>query len=141
MLNRVVLIGRLTQDPELRFTQSGIAVATFTLAVERNFKSANGERETDFIDIVVWRQQAENCANYLSKGKLAAVDGSLRIRSYETKDGQKRKAAEIVADNVRFLSPRDSFGGAPSYQEHMPEPSPFGDSMPGGIMGDDDLPF
>ena len=95
MLNRVVLIGRLTRDPELRFTQSGIAVASFTLAVDRNFKNANGERETDFIDIVVWRQQAENCANYLSKGKLVAVDGSLRIRTYEAQDGSKRKAAEV----------------------------------------------
>ena len=75
MLNRVVLIGRLTRDPELRYTPSGVAVASFTLAVDRNFKNAQGEREADFINIVVWRQLGENCANYLSKGKLAAVDG------------------------------------------------------------------
>ena len=138
MLNRVVLIGRLTRDPELRFTQSGIAVASFTLAVDRNFRNAAGERETDFIDIVVWRQQAENCAQYLSKGKLAAVDGSLQIRSYEAKDGTKRKAAEVVADTVRFLSPKE--GGGSGFN---PEPdnaiSPF--EQGGGDMGDDDLPF
>lgn len=138
MLNRVVLIGRLTRDPELRFTQSGIAVASFTLAVDRNFKNAAGERETDFIDIVVWRAQAENCANYLSKGKLAAVDGSLRIRSYEAQDGQKRRVAEVVADNVRFLSPKGdggTFSSAP-----MEESSPFGGGMD-EMVGDDDLPF
>lgn len=144
MLNRVVLIGRLTRDPELRFTQSGIAVASFTLAVDRNFKSASGERETDFIDIVVWRQQAEHCANYLSKGKLAAVDGSLRIRSYETQDGQKRKAAEVVADNVRFLSPREggAAGGGNAYGTPPPssDPTPFGGAG-GDMVGDDDLPF
>ena len=143
MLNRVVLIGRLTRDPELRFTQSGIAVASFTLAVDRNFKNANGERETDFIDIVVWRQQAENCANYLSKGKLAAVDGSLRIRTYEAQDGSKRRAAEVVADNVRFLSPKDGgsgSGSAGSYGAPPPEASPF-ETGAGDMVGDDDLPF
>ncbi|MBR5430290.1 MAG: single-stranded DNA-binding protein [Firmicutes bacterium] len=147
MLNRIVLIGRLTRDPELRFTQSGVAVCSFTLAVDRNFKSASGERETDFIDIVVWRQQGENCANYLSKGKLAAVDGQLRTRTYETQDGQKRKAFEVVADNVRFLSPKDggsapggvTYGGSGSAGPSVarePE-SPFG----GDMVGDDDLPF
>ncbi|MDO4732728.1 MAG: single-stranded DNA-binding protein [Bacillota bacterium] len=142
MLNRVVLIGRLTRDPELRFTQSGIAVATFTLAVDRNFKNASGERETDFIDIVVWRQQAENCANYLSKGKLAAVDGSLRIRSYEAQDGSKRKAAEVVADNVRFLSPKDSgSASASAYGAPPPEVSPFDTGADRDMVGDDDLPF
>lgn len=143
MLNRVVLIGRLTRDPELRFTQSGIAVASFTLAVDRNFKSASGERETDFIDIVVWRGQAETCANYLSKGKLAAVDGRLQVRTYEAKDGTKRKVAEVVAEDVRFLSPKEG-GGSSSYGAPPPqdsdEPSPF---APGGdgMVGDDDLPF
>lgn len=142
MLNRVVLIGRLTRDPELRFTQSGIAVATFTLAVDRNFKNASGERETDFIDIVVWRQQAENCANYLSKGKLAAVDGSLRIRTYEAQDGSKRKAAEVVADSVRFLSPKDSGSGSASvYGAPPPEASPFEVGPDRDMVGDDDLPF
>ena len=140
MLNRIVLIGRLTRDPELRFTQSGIAVASFTLAVDRNFKNAAGERETDFIDIVVWRQQAELCAKYLSKGKLAAVDGSLHIRNYETQDGQKRKAAEVVADSVRFLSPKDG-GSSDSYNAPASQGgSPFGEGSD-EMVGDDDLPF
>ena len=141
MLNRVILIGRLTRDPELRYTQSGIAVATFTLAVDRSYKSASGERETDFIDIVVWRQQAENCANFLAKGKLAAVDGRLQIRTYDAKDGTKRKAAEVVAEDVRFLSPKEG-GNTSSFGAPPPEePSPF---APGGgddMVGDDDLPF
>lgn len=107
MLNRVVLIGRLTKDPELRYTPNGVAVTSFALAVDRNFKSAQGERETDFINILVWRQLAENCANFLAKGKLAAVDGRLQIRSYEGQDGQKRTMAEVVAENVRFLSPKE----------------------------------
>ena len=107
MLNRVVLIGRLTKDPELRYTPNGVAVTSFALAVDRNFKSAQGERETDFINILVWRQLAENCANFLAKGKLAAVDGRLQIRSYEGQDGQKRTMAEVIAENVRFLSPKE----------------------------------
>lgn len=107
MLNRVVLIGRLTKDPELRYTPNGVAVTSFALAVDRNFKSAQGEKETDFINILVWRQLAENCANFLAKGKLAAVDGRLQIRSYEGQDGQKRTMAEVIAENVRFLSPKE----------------------------------
>jgi len=103
MLNRVVLIGRLTRDPEFRYTPSGVAVASFTLAVERPFVSQSGEREVDFIDIVVWRKLAETVANHLNKGRLVAVDGRLQVRSYETQEGQKRRAAEVVADNVRFL--------------------------------------
>ena len=107
MLNRVVLVGRLTKDPELRYTPSGKAVASFTLAVDRPFRNANGEREADFINIVVWGAQAESCANYLTKGKLSAVDGRLQIRSYDGQDGQKRWITEVIADNVRFLSPKD----------------------------------
>ena len=106
MLNRIVIIGRLTRDPEMRQTPSGTAVCAFTLAVDRSFKSANGERETDFIPVVAWRQLGENCAQYLAKGKLAAVDGRLQIRTYQAQDGSKRTAAEVVADNVRFLSPK-----------------------------------
>ena len=106
MLNRIVIIGRLTRDPEMRQTPSGTAVCTFTLAVDRSFKSAAGERETDFIPVVAWRQLGETCAKYLAKGKLAAVDGRLQLRRYEDKDGNNRIAAEIVADNVRFLSPK-----------------------------------
>lgn len=112
-MNRIVLVGRLTADPELRYTQSGIAVGRFTLAVDRPFANQQGDRDTDFIDIVVWRKQAENCANYLQKGAMAAVDGRLQIRSYETQDGQKRRATEVVADRVEFLErPRRGPGGA-----------------------------
>lgn len=106
MLNRCVLIGRLTKDPELRYTQSGKAICTFTLAVDRRF-----EKQTDFINIVVWNKMGETCANYLSKGKLAAVDGELHIRSYEKQDGNKAYITEVVADQVRFLSPKTAEDG------------------------------
>jgi single-strand DNA-binding protein len=129
VLNRIVLIGRLTKDPELRYTPNGNAVATFTLAVDRNWKNAQGERETDFINIVVWQKQAENVANYLSKGKLAAVDGRLQIRSYDDKEGQRRWITEVVADTVRFLSPKDS--GGPGSTDFVAEMD----------HTDDDLPF
>lgn len=103
MLNKVILIGRLVADPELRYTQSGNAVTNFTLAVDRPYQSQSGDRETDFIDIVAWRKLAETVANHLSKGRLVAVEGRLQIRSYDDQNGIRRKAAEIVADNVRFL--------------------------------------
>ena len=103
MLNTVILIGRLVRDPELRYTPSGVAVTHFTLAVDRPFTNQQGEREADFIDVVCWRKLAETVANHLNKGRLVAVQGRLQIRSYETQDGQRRKAAEVVADTVRFL--------------------------------------
>jgi single-strand DNA-binding protein len=103
VLNRVILIGRLVADPQLRYTQSGVAVTSFTIAVDRSFTSQNGERETDFIDIVTWRKLAETCANHLNKGRLVAVEGRLQIRSYDDRDGIRRKAAEVVADQVQFL--------------------------------------
>lgn len=103
MLNNIVLIGRLTKDPELRYTQSGKAVATLRLAVDRGTTNPQGEKETDFIDVVVWERQAETVANYLQKGRLIAVQGRLQIRSYETQEGQKREKAEVVASTVRFL--------------------------------------
>lgn len=112
MLNRIVLIGRLTRDPEVRFTPNGKAVCTFTLAVDRNFTSQDGTRETDFINIVVWGKQGENCGQYLAKGRLAAVDGRLQIRSYDGSDGQRRYMTEVVADNVRFLSARENGSGS-----------------------------
>ncbi len=104
MLNKIILIGRLTHDPELRYTASGIPVGGhFSLAVDRPpFTNQQGERETDFIDIVVWRKLAEVCTNNLGKGRLVAVEGRLQIRSYETQDGQRRRVAEVVAENVRF---------------------------------------
>ncbi len=107
MFNRVILIGRLTRDPELRYTPNGVAVASFTLAVDRNYKNSKGEKETDFIPIVCFKQLAELCANYLSKGKLAAVDGKIQTRNYENKEGKKVYVTEIIADNVQFLSPKD----------------------------------
>ncbi len=137
MLNRIVLIGRLTKDIDLRYTQSNIAVAGFTLAVDRGYKGANGEKETDFINIVAWRGLAENCANYLAKGKLAAVEGRLQIRSYETKDGQKRLIAEVVADNVKFLSPRSD--NAPTQRE--PGEDDVSDCNDDTWIGDQDAPF
>ena len=112
MLNRIILIGRLTRDPELRYVPSGHPVASFTLAVDRPFANQQGERQTDFIDIVAWRRLAEQVTQHLNKGRLVAVEGRLQIRSYETQDGQKRKAAEVVADAVRFLDRKT--GGAPA---------------------------
>ena len=108
MLNKVILIGRLTKDPELRHTPGGAAVASFTLAVNRSFKNQQGEIEADFIPVVVWRKQAENCANYLNKGSQIAVDGRLQVRTYEATDGQKRWVTEVIAENVRFLDSRGS---------------------------------
>lgn len=103
MLNKIILIGRLTADPQLRYTTNGNAVTNFTLAVNKSFVGQDGERGADFIDVVVWRKLAEACANHLAKGRLAAVEGRLEIRSYEDQQGVRRKAAEVVADNVRFL--------------------------------------
>ena len=103
MLNRVILIGRLTRDPELRYTASGVPVAHFSLAVDRPFTNQAGEREADFIPIVVWQRLAETCANHLNKGRLVAVDGRLQIRSYEAQDGQRRRVAEVVGNSVQFL--------------------------------------
>ena len=101
-MNTVILIGRLTRDPELRYSKNGVAVANFTLAVDRQFANQAGEKEADFIPIVVWQKLAETCANHLRKGRLAAVEGRLQIRSYE-KDGQKRYVSEVVAGSVQFL--------------------------------------
>lgn len=108
MLNSIVVIGRLTRDPETKSSTGGNTVTTFTVAVDRNFKDKNGNTETDFIPVVAWRGLAETCGRYLSKGKLVAVEGRLQIRTYEANDGSKRTVAEIVANNVRFLSPREN---------------------------------
>ena len=101
-MNKCFLIGRLTRDPELRTSGQGVSVCTFSLAVDRPYKSADGARQTDFFNIVVWRQQAENCARYLQKGSQCAVEGNIQNRTYE-KDGEKRYITEIVADRVEFL--------------------------------------
>src|SRR5690554_5727904 len=109
MLNNVVLIGRLTRDPELRYTpSSGVAVTNFTLAVNRTFKQKDGGQEADFVPVVVWRNQAENCAKYLVKGSLVAVEGRLQIRSYEDREGTRRTIAEIVGNSVQFLDNKKS---------------------------------
>jgi len=102
MLNKIILMGRLTRDPELRRTQSGNAVTSFAIAVDRDFKSQSGEKETDFIDIVAWRNTAEFVSKYFTKGRMAVVEGRLQIRDWTDKDGGKRRSAEVVADNVYF---------------------------------------
>lgn len=102
MLNRIIVMGRMTRDPELRRTNSGTAVASFTVAVDRDFKSLSGEKETDFIDVVAWRNTAEFVSKYFSKGRMAVVEGRLQIRDWTDKDGNKRRTAEIVADSVYF---------------------------------------
>ena len=113
MLNKIILMGRLTRDPELRHTQTGTAVASFSLAVDRDFKDkATGDRTTDFIDVVAWRQTGEFVSRYFTKGRMAVVEGRLQIRDWTDKDGGKRRSAEIVADNVYFGdSKRDGDGG------------------------------
>ncbi|PCF64549.1 MULTISPECIES: single-stranded DNA-binding protein [Staphylococcus intermedius group] len=108
MLNRVVLVGRLTKDPDFRTTPSGVSVATFTLAVNRTFTNAQGEREADFINCVVFRKQAENVNNFLFKGSLAGVDGRLQSRSYENKEGNRVFVTEVVCDSVQFLEPKNN---------------------------------
>ena len=143
MLNHIVLMGRLTKDPELRHTQSGTPVASFRLAVDRDFKDkATGEKATDFIDIVAWRQTAEFASRYFQKGRMAVVDGRLQTRSYQDRDGNKRTAAEVVADHVYFGdSKRD--GNPQSEPASYPPPEPA--QKPGEFaeLDDDDgeLPF
>ena len=118
MLNKWEGMGRLTKDPELRRTPSGTAVATFSIAVDRDFKGKDGERETDFIDVVAWRQTAEFVSKHFTKGRMAVVEGRLQIRDYTNKDGQKRRVAEIVADNIYFGdSKRDNDGDGSAYND------------------------
>lgn len=162
MINNVVLVGRMTRDAELRYTPSNQAVATFTLAVNRNFKNQNGEREADFINVVIWRQQAENLANWAKKGTLIGVTGRIQTRNYENQQGQRVYVTEVVADNFQILesrAARESHTGnysggfdAPSSTTGYSSPSqgtpnfardnnaPFGNSSPMDIS-DDDLPF
>lgn len=154
MINRVTLVGRLTKDPEFRTTQKGIDVATFTLAVNRNFTNAQGEREADFINIIVFRRQAENVNNYLLKGKLAGVDGRIQSRSYENQEGRRIFVTEVVADSVQFLEPKNSNGGQQdTYQQQTQSQTqrgqntkpqgqnPFANTNDPIDISDDDLPF
>ena len=107
-MNRVMLIGRLTAKPELRYTGSNVPFARFSVAVNRTFSNAQGQRETDFINIVVWRKQAENCKNYLTKGSQVAIEGRIQTRNYDDPNGQRRYITEVIADNVEFLGSRNS---------------------------------
>ena len=134
MLNHIVIMGRLTRDPELRRTGSGIAVASFSVAVDRDFgKNENGEKETDFIDCVAWRNTAEFVSKYATKGRMVAVSGRLQIRSWTDKDGNKRRAAEIVADNVYFGdSRRDSDNGSNAYGGNSYGGNSYGGNSYGG---------
>lgn len=118
MLNKVILMGRLTRDPELRATQSGTQCAHFSLAVERDFKSQGGEKQTDFIDCVAWRNTAEFVSKYFTKGRMAVVSGSLQIRDWTDKDGNKRRSAEVQADNVYFGDAKPAAQTAPATGEY-----------------------
>lgn len=122
MLNKIVIMGRLTRDPELRRTQSNIAVTSFTLAVDRDFKSQNGEKETDFIDVVAWRSTAEFVTKYLTKGRMAVVEGRLQIRDWTDKDGGKRRTAEVIADAIYFGDSKKDNGSSGSPSAPAPEP-------------------
>ena len=161
-MNKVFLIGRLTRDPELRYTGSNIPVATFSIAVNRNYSNQQGEREADFINIVVWRKQAENVKNFLSQGSQVAIDGRIQTRSYDDQNGQKRYVTEVVADNVEFLGSKNSsnnstngnssannsaeptpydFGDAPEPKGTDIDSNPFADFGSSIEISDDELPF
>ena len=151
MLNQIIIMGRLTRDPELRRTQSGTAVCSFSVAVDRDFKSQSGEKETDFIDVVAWRSTAEFAAKYFTKGRMAIVEGRLQIRPWTDKDGNNRRSAEVVVDNIYFGdSKRDSAGDMGGYSAPAYTAPAGGYSAPvgGGSSGfaeideeDGDLPF
>ncbi|APR02584.1 single-strand binding protein (plasmid) [Clostridium botulinum Af84] len=138
-MNKVVLIGRLTKDPELKFTPgNGTAVANFTLAVDRRF-SKDGQREADFIPIVVWGKQAESTANYMSKGKLMGVSGRIQTRSYEAKDGTKRYITEVIAEEVKFLEWGDKATTDSSYNNRSESSYQSGQNFENGNSFDDDI--
>lgn len=135
-MNRICLVGRLTADPELRYTPNGIAVTKFTLAVDRPFSNNQNEREADFIPVVVWRQAAEAAANYLRKGRLTAVEGRIQVRNYENNEGRRVYVTEVIADNVRFLESANREGNRKTEKND----DPFQSENPIDIS-DDDLPF
>ncbi|MDW4095136.1 single-stranded DNA-binding protein [Staphylococcus saprophyticus] len=148
MINRVVLVGRLTKDPEFRTTPSGVSVANFTLAVNRTFTNAQGEREADFINVVVFRKQAGNVNNYLFKGHLAGVDGRMQSRSYENDEGKRIFVTEVVADSVQFMEPKSQSKGQSQQQSGQANPqqapskdNPFANPNGPIDITDDDLPF
>ncbi|HDV6030005.1 TPA: single-stranded DNA-binding protein [Staphylococcus pseudintermedius] len=145
MLNRTVLVGRLTKDPDFRTTPSGVEVATFTLAVNRNFKSKDGEQQADFINCVVFKKQAENVKNYLSKGSLAGVDGRLQSRSYENQEGRRVYVTEVICDSVQFLEPKSNnqSNNQPQQQRGQApaQDNPFAIANGPIYIDDDDMPF
>ncbi|MGU8044392.1 single-stranded DNA-binding protein [Streptococcus suis] len=132
MINNVVLVGRMTRDAELRYTPSNQAFATFTLAVNRNFKNQDGEREADFVNCVIWRQQAENLANWAKKGALIGITGRIQTRSYDNQQGQRVYVTEVVAESFQLLESRR--------QQSNSQDGSFGNSSPMDIQ-DEDLPF
>lgn len=138
MLNRIIIMGRLTRDPELRRTGSGLPVANFSVAVDRDFPSQSGEKETDFIDCVAWRKPAEFVTKYFTKGSLIVVSGRLQIRTWQDKDGNKRRTAEIVADSVYFGGAKTSSQDAVPAQPAAPAPASDFSVIDGP---DDQLPF
>lgn len=159
-MNKVILIGNLTKDPELRYTPNGVAVATFTVAINRPRTNQAGEREADFINIVAWQKLADLCATYLRKGRQAAIEGRIQTRSYDNKEGKRVYVTEVVAENVQFLGgrgneggdsagydPGPGFGGGnkPSGQRNNDFDDPFGDPFASAgkpiNISDDDLPF
>ena len=144
MVNRIVLVGRLTRDPQLRRTTSDIPVATFTLAVDDRVKDVNGQKQTLFIDVVVWNNQADNVGKFLRKGALTGVDGRLRQRQYDRRDGTKATVFEVWADSVQFLEPKDASKEVNNEELVQPvrEETPVdGDHLDSLDVTDDDLPF
>ena len=147
MLNKIILMGRLTRDPELRRTQSGTAVTSFSLAVDRDFKSQSGEKETDFIDIVAWRNTAEFVSKYFTKGRMAVVEGRLQIRDWTDRDGGKRRSAEVIAENVYFGDSKreggSDYSAAPAYSAPRGYAAPMGGQSDFAEIGEEDgeLPF
>lgn len=141
MINNVVLVGRMTKEAELRYTPSNIAVATFTLAVNRDFKGENGEREADFINVVLWRQAAENLANWTKKGSLVGVTGRIQTRNYDNQQGQRVYVTEVVAERFQLLESKGDNQGQTQQQNTAPRNNnSFGATNPLDIS-DDDLPF
>ena len=144
MLNRVVLVGRLTKDPDIRYTQSNVPVVSFTIAVNRQFTtSATGEKETDFIPIIVWRKQAENVKNFIHKGSLVAIDGRIQTRTYDDQNGVRKYVTEVVADNVAFLEPKGTQGDAPVANEpqQQNQQNDEDDRYSNVVFSNNDLPF
>lgn len=141
MLNRVVIVGRLTKDPDLRYTPNGVAVANFTVAVNRPFSNQQGNREADFINCVIWRTQAENLAKYMSKGSMVGVDGRIQTRNFEGQDGKRVFMTEVVAESVQYLESKNSSqSNNQSSNQSNGQQEPYSEENPPDLS-DDDLPF